>query len=66
MRLGPGIRKFNYSNRLKILNPPTLDYKRKQGTMIEVYQTLNGVYDAAATEGLNSIKERYTPEIRPN
>ena len=55
MRLVPGIRKFGYSNRLKILNIPTLEYKKEPGRMIEVYKIRNGINDVAATEELFSI-----------
>ena len=59
-RLVANIQKLSYPERLKALKLPTLEYRRKRGRMIEVFKTLNGMYDAAATEGLFTINERDT------
>ena len=42
--------KLAYYERLKILKLPILEYRRKRGSMIEVYKILNCVYDGTATE----------------
>ena len=36
---------LSYENRLKMLNLPTLTYRRFRGDMIETYKILNNVYD---------------------
>ena len=41
----PGLRDKSYSDRLKILNLPTLAYRRLRGDMIETYKIVNGFYD---------------------
>ena len=59
-RLVANIQKPSYPERLKALKLPKLEYRRKRGRMIEVFKILNGMYDAAATEGLFTINERDT------
>ena len=36
---------INYTDRLKMLNLPTLKYRRKRGDLIQVFKILNGHYD---------------------
>ena len=59
-RLVPGIGNLSYEDRLKELNIPTLEYRRRRGRMIEVYKILNECYDRKATEGLFELNERET------
>ena len=59
-RLVANIQKLSYPERLKALKLLTLEYRRKRGRMIEVFKILNGMYDAAATEGQFTINEKDT------
>ena len=36
---------INYTDRLNMLNLPTLKYRRKRGDLIQVFKILNGQYD---------------------
>ena len=36
---------INYTDRLKMLNLPTLKYRRKRGDLIQVFKIFNGLYD---------------------
>ena len=44
-RLIPEIKDMDYQDRLKILNIPTLYYRRARGDMIECYRYLTGIYN---------------------
>ena len=44
-KLVGNLRNMPYENRLKILNLPTLKYRRIRGDMIEVFKTINCIYD---------------------
>ena len=59
-RLVPGIGNLSYEDRIKELNIPTLEYRRRRGRMIEAYKILNECYDKKATEGLCELNERET------
>ena len=59
-RLVPGYGNLSYEDRLKALNIPTLEYRRRRGRMIEVFKILNECYDRKATEGLFELNERET------
>ena len=59
-RLVPGFGNLSYGDRLKELNIPALEYRRRRGRMIEVYKILNECYDRKATEGLFELNERET------
>ena len=48
-RIVPGLSKFSYEERLRILNLPTLEYRRNRGDAIEVYKYLHGKYTVDAT-----------------
>ena len=41
----PGLKSLSYENRLKILNLPSLTYRRIRGDMIIVYKLLNNYYN---------------------
>ena len=58
--LVPGFGNLSYEDRLKELNIPTLEYRRRRGSMIEVYKILNEWYYRNATEGLFELNERET------
>ena len=58
--LVPGIGNPSYEDRLKELNIPTLEYRRRRGRIIEVYKILNECYDSKATDGLFELNERET------
>ena len=44
-KLVPELVNINYTDRLKMLNLPTLKYRRKIGDLIQVFKILNGPYD---------------------
>ena len=44
-RMVKSIRHFDYEERLKVLNLPSLHYRRYRGDMIAVYNILHGKYD---------------------
>ena len=41
----PSLSHLPYHDRLKCLNLPSLQYRRRRGDLIYLYQILNGVYD---------------------
>ena len=41
----PGLKDMEYEERLKILELPTLAYRRERADMIEAYKITHGVYD---------------------
>jgi len=45
-----GLSTFSYEERLRILDLPTLEYRRNRGDTIEVYKYLHGKYTVDATE----------------
>ena len=51
-RLVSGIKNLFYYERFKELNLSSLEYRRKRGTMIEMYKICYGSYDRNATAGL--------------
>ena len=44
-KLVPDLVNINYTDILKMLNLPTLKYRRKRGDPIQVFKILNGHYD---------------------
>ena len=44
-KLVPELVNISYTDRLKMLNLPTLKYIRKRGDLIQVFKKLNGHYD---------------------
>ena len=44
-KLVPELVNMNHTDRLKMLNLPTLKYRRKRGDLIQVFKILNGHYD---------------------
>ena len=47
-KLIPGLSKKSYIERLKVLNLPTLKYRRYRGDMIELFKILKGIYDTSS------------------
>ena len=42
----------DYTERLKNLNLPSLEYRRARGDMIETYKIMHGLYDSVTTKSL--------------
>ena len=53
-----GMKTLSYYERLKELNLSLLEYRRKRGTMIEMYKICYGLYDRNATAGLFERNDR--------
>ena len=47
----PGFKDIPYMQRLKLLNMPTLQYRRYRGDMIEAFKITHGLYDTDVTDG---------------
>ena len=47
-----GISNLDYESRLKLLNLPSLEFRRLRGDMIEVYKIVHGLYDTNTTKTL--------------
>ena len=47
-----GCKDLSYTERLKLLNLPTLKFRRLRGDMIEAFKILNGFYDAQIVPNL--------------
>ena len=47
------LRYKSYEDRLRILDLPTLKYRRLRGDMIETYKILSGKYDVSVSRWLN-------------
>ena len=47
-----GMKDFDYEKRMRVLNLPSLEYRRKRGDMIEVYKMTHGCYDPITTKSL--------------
>ena len=58
----PHIRQLHYRDRLKILNLPSLVYRRVRGNMIEVYKFLHDLYtfDRGILVMANSVSQEAT------
>ena len=67
-RLVSGMKNLSYYERLRELNLSSLEYRRKRGTMIEMYKICYGLYERNATAGLferNDRDSRGNCDIRP-
>ena len=53
----PGLRDLNYPDRLKILNLPTLVYRRLRGDMIEMFKIMSGAYDEQVMPAVATAEE---------
>ena len=47
-----GLYHLDYTERLKNLNLPSLEYRRARGDMIETYKIMHGLYDSVTTKSL--------------
>ena len=47
-----GLNHLDYTERLKNLNLPSLEYRRARGDMIETYKIMHGLYDSETTKSL--------------
>ena len=56
----PSLKNKPYHQRLRILNLPTLKFRRQRGDMIEVYKILNGIYDNSVKPNIPISSESYT------
>eukprot|EP00794_Sanderia_malayensis_P014952 gene14953-16494_t len=55
-----GLKEFNYSGRLKLLNLQTLTFRRMRGDLIEMLKVLAGIYDERVTNGLFHLSDSTT------
>jgi hypothetical protein len=61
----PNMSHLNYSDRLKLLNLPTLAYRRVRGDMIEAYKITNNKYDKEiCNDTFNMRKNELRPGLR--
>ena len=49
----------SFSDGLKILNLPTLEFRKRRGKFIEVNKIVKGFYDPAVTEDIFRVTESY-------
>ena len=47
-----GLSTLSYTDRLRILNLPSLEYRRLRGDLIEAYKITNNIYDPFTTHNL--------------
>ena len=47
-----GINNLTYTERLKVLELPSLEFRRARGDMIETYKIVHGIYDELTTNSL--------------
>lgn len=57
-RLVSQLRDLDYESRLRELNLPTLAYRRKRGTMIEMFKLTNQLYNSNASDRLFELNPR--------
>ena len=65
----PGMKGKSYCERLRVLNLPTLSYRRIRGDMIEIYKIIKEKYDSNATKFIKLWKDmaqRQGPRGNPN
>ena len=53
-----GLHKLSYSERLKILDLPSLKFRRKRGDMIECYKLTHNIHDPLTTKSLIQFDNR--------
>ena len=54
------LRNFSYEDRLKLLNLPSLKYRRMRGDMIQVFKIISGLYDINSVVDFNMSHVSYT------
>jgi len=52
----PGLSNKSYVERLKVLNLPTLKYRRYRGDMIELFKILKGIYDPSCVPQFDLVQ----------
>ena len=55
-KLIPGLSNKSYIERLKVLNLPTLKYRRYRGDMIELFKILKGIYDPSCVPQFDLVQ----------
>jgi len=55
-KLIPELSKKPYSERLKFLNSPALNYRRYRGDVIEIYKIIKGIYDPACVSHFEFVE----------
>ena len=55
-----GMKDLEYEDRLKLLNLPSLEFRRLRGDMIEVFKIVHEIYDTKTTHHLFSFSENKT------
>ena len=55
-QLIPGLSNKSYKERLKVLNLPTLKYRRYRGDMIELFKILKGIYDLSCVPQFDLVQ----------
>ena len=63
-RLLPNLKKLSYPERLKLLNLPTLVYRRHRGDMIQTYKLINNCY-SIPHDDLLSLKDKSSIRVLP-
>lgn len=56
-KLLPQMKELSYEERLRVLNLPTLTYRRSRGDLIETYKILSGKYDGDCCNDIFQIRE---------
>ena len=51
-KLVPHLKEFSYPERLRMLNLPTLAYRRIRGDMIEAFKITHDIYDSSVSGGI--------------
>ena len=60
----PYLKELSYPERLKILNLPTIAYRRIRGDMIEVFKIIKGIFDKEASSILKMRSDMAPKEAR--
>ena len=50
-----GMKDYDYHRRLRLLNLPSLEYRRVRGDMLQVYKICQGLYDPTTTKNLINL-----------
>ena len=53
-----GLQTLSYNERLKKLELPSLEYRRRRGTMIEMFKIGYNLYDLKATKDMFELNNR--------
>ena len=61
-----GLKNYEYEERLRALNIPSLEYRRIRGDLIETFKIFNNLYDPSTTKPLINLSPVYTNITRSN